>query len=262
MTLKPRTVFLLSILTVPACVDVQSLGDPQATEGGSGTAGSTGGTVATGNDDSAGSAGTEGSGTSGFAGSEETGDATTSSSSTNGGSCEVADEGIEIPNAPYVDEELEAVTCEVSEEGFMCPVGAEPDPVAIDVDAVFAGLAPVPWGLGDRVTLSLREASFFGTDLMVVRDESGELLAVSAGWVKRVDLESFSVELTDIGCGPEQVPNLLATYSLGEESVSILGSAEAMLGGYRVFQESATDSSLVSAGELEEAVFFAMVRVD
>ena len=168
--------------------------------------------------------------------------------------CPPSEEGIELPD---VDSETayvyDDVVCEVTNAGFLCAGSDEP----VDIDALFGDLAPLPWDVGQQVTLRAALYPFTGHLIVLAEDES--ILATYYHVYDAADVEPLKLELEDVGCTGD-APELRVKYTLGEESISILGSDKGPLGDYTVFQESGADWSGPSAGELGWVVDFALIR--
>ncbi|MEZ4383982.1 MAG: hypothetical protein R3A79_21800, partial [Nannocystaceae bacterium] len=187
----------------------------------------------------------------------DTDTASSSSSTTTGeAACEPADEGVTIPDAPFFDAggplvgDLAAVPCEVTADGLLCVIDGGDQ--LLDFTSVFAGFAPLPWANGDNVSLSVTiTGSYAGT--LVIRSDADALLALGAWSVAQVDASPLAVVLEDIGCEGDPPP-LRATYTVGDESVALVGAAKASLGGLAIFQERAADISGSTAGEFGDVV--------
>lgn len=187
--------------------------------------------------------------------------ATESSSGDAATDCVLLDEPIAMPRLELLRPEASFadVPCDVTAEGFLCTFEKEAE--LFDVDSAVSGFADVPWESGQSVTIS-----GFGPDLsayearLSVSTTEGVLLGLMV-WNLGSAPEPFELELEDIGCtDPDSsVIPLEATYRLGDDSVTLLGSGSAVLGDYTVFQDGATDSSTVSAGELDRAATFAVL---
>ena len=175
--------------------------------------------------------------------------------------CVLLDEPIAMPRLELLGPEASFadVPCEVTADGFLCTFDEEAE--LVDVDSAVSGFASVPWESGQSVTIS-----GFGPDLsayearLTVSTTDGVLLGLMV-WNLSAAQEPFELELEDIGCtDPDSsVIPLEATYRLGDDAVTLLGSGSAVLAEYTVYQDSATDSSTVSAGELGEAATFAVL---
>lgn len=186
---------------------------------------------------------------------------TPTSASSGGQACTLLDESIDIARLDALgpEDDFADVPCDVTGDGFLCTF--DKDPELVDVDAVLEGFASVPWEPGQSVLIggfgplgSSYEAS------LAVESTNGGLLALIV-WNRSSARKPFELQLEDVGCvDPESasVP-LEATYSLDGDAVTLLGSGSAELGDYTVFQDTAADQSVVSAGEVGQSATFAIV---
>lgn len=174
--------------------------------------------------------------------------------------CVLLQEAISIPRLDLLgpDASFGEVPCDVTDDGFLCVFDEEPE--LVEVDAAVEGFASLPWESGQSVVIS-----GFGPDLgtyeasIVVRSTDDDLLGLVV-WNLISAPPPFELELEDVGCGGSNMGTPLeATYSLGGDAVTLLGSGSAQLSDYTVFQSDAVDLSSESSGRLGQAATFAIL---
>jgi len=175
-----------------------------------------------------------------------------------GDACNLGDEDIVfgqiLPDAFELSQITESIPCIATAAGFAC------DGETLDLNSILEPFAPVPWQEGQTVLLT-PNAYFFEVSELVVRSESGDLLAVYAEMRPAGVVDPISVSLEPAGCGVDEngrVP-LRATYSVEGESIALTGASSGTLPGFEVFQADATDITMESAGEIEQTVSFVAI---